>query len=208
MKAVARALWAVLGAFILLSFGCCTPGAVVSLASPDPGRADYALVGDIDGQSTVLFKLLTEHDGTPLSIEINSPGGSADEGILIHRMFLAAKTPTICVVKDWAASAAFVILQGCTRRIMHHGAKLLTHNPFAVITRPAALSPEEIQQFALDLKETADTMRDIVAVRMGMDPAAYAAKIRNGAWIMGPDEAIEVNAIDVVIEGASADTGP
>lgn len=200
MKRAAKALWLVFGMFLLFTFGCASPG-VANLAPSEVGRADYYLTGEIDEQSTEILDVLIRADGRPVLIEINSPGGVADEGLAIHKILRASKSPTTCLVNGRAASAAFLVLQGCTRRSMTSTSYLFMHEPTIVFAQGATLTPAPMEMALASLDKTADDMAKIIAPRLDMSVDAYKARVRGEGWTMRADDAISANAIDVVVDG-------
>lgn len=200
MRMFAKIAWALVGVFWVLSAGCTAPG-VLNLPPSEPGRADYYLTGEIDEQSDGLLNVLARADGRPLLIEIDSPGGVADEGVLIHKILRAARSPSVCLVNGRAASAAFMVLQGCTRRAMTSTSYLFTHEPSIVFSEGASLTPAMMQFAHASLSATSERMAAILAGRMGMSVADYKKRVAGEGWNMTADQAIEANAIDVVVDG-------
>ncbi len=109
-----------------------------SAAPTDKYKADTARVirvtGTVDegtmGALAQLDKLSSEKPNEPITILVNSPGGS----VLFLDFFLdgmhaaqARGTKLVCVVPNLAASAAFTILATCDERVSLTNAKLLFH---------------------------------------------------------------------------------
>ncbi len=203
MKTFARGTWLFLGVMLLFTFGCAAP--CTNLRPSEVSTADYYLRGDIEEQSADILEMLTRKDGAPALIEIDSPGGVADEGILIYRILRAAKSPTTCLVNGRAASAAFVILQGCTRRAMTSTSYLFTHEPSVVFGEAVSLNPAVMEAVMVSLKKTSDLMASIISTRMGMGVIDYRKRIGFEGWRMDSDAAIDANAIDVVVDGTPVD---
>ena len=67
----------------------------------------------------------------PITLYINSPGGSIVDGMAIYNMIQRTSCPVHAVVAGMAASMGAVILSGCTkgeRAILPHG-EVLLHQP-------------------------------------------------------------------------------
>lgn len=199
MKLIAKATWALVGLFLLFTFGC-APTGLVNLPASEVGRADFRLTGDIEEQSSGLLATLERLGGRPILIEIDSSGGVADEGILIHKILRTAKSSSVCLVNGRAASAAFLILQGCTRRSMTRASYLFTHEPAIHFSGEGVMSLGIISAAMSSLQKTSDTMAEILSSRMDMSVSEYKKRVVGEGWRMGADEAIEANAIDVVVD--------
>ncbi len=75
--------------------------------------------------------LQKEDAAAPITLYINTPGGSIVDGMAIYDVIKACKCPVKAVVAGMAASMGAVILSGCTkgeRSILPHG-EVLLHQP-------------------------------------------------------------------------------
>lgn len=145
-----------------------------------------------------------------LTVEIDSPGGDADEGIAIYKALRAAKVPTACLVTGEAASAAFLVLEGCGSRRMTNTSRLMTHHPFGVIMQaPVIVTPERARSMYESLQKTADFYDRAISSRLGMSLEKYQEKVANGAvWEMNSDQAFAADAVDIVVDGTVVNTDP
>ena len=78
-----------------------------------------------------LIYLQLEDAKKPITLYINSPGGSIVDGMAIYDTIRRASCPVHAIVAGMAASMGAVILSGCTkgeRAIMAHG-EVLLHQP-------------------------------------------------------------------------------
>jgi ATP-dependent Clp protease protease subunit len=78
-----------------------------------------------------LTVLQLEDPKTPITLYINSPGGSIVDGMAIYDCIKRSPCPVHAVVAGMAASMGAVILSGCTkgqRAILAHG-EVLLHQP-------------------------------------------------------------------------------
>ena len=89
---------------------------------------------DSDSSNTIIQQLLylqLEDPKKPITLYINSPGGSIVDGMAIYDTIKRASCPIHAVVAGMAASMGAVILSGCTkgeRAILPHG-EVLLHQP-------------------------------------------------------------------------------
>lgn len=78
-----------------------------------------------------LLHLALEDPRTPITLYINTPGGSIVDGMAIYDTIQRSPAPVHAVVAGMAASMGAVILSGCARghrRILRHG-EVLLHQP-------------------------------------------------------------------------------
>jgi len=89
---------------------------------------------DNESANTIVQKLIylqMEDAKKPITLYINSPGGSIVDGMAVYDTIKRATCPVHAVVAGMAASMGAVILSGCTkgeRAILPHG-EVLLHQP-------------------------------------------------------------------------------
>jgi ATP-dependent Clp protease, protease subunit len=88
-------------------------------------------------------------DKSPITVYINSPGGSADSGFAIYDFMRYVKPPVRCVVTGLCASAAVMIYLGAPkeRRFSLPNSRFLLHQPSTMMFGSAsdiAINAEEI----------------------------------------------------------------
>jgi len=117
-------------------------------------------IGSIDVQNA-----LNDLDDTkPLTVIINSPGGSVWEAITIHNMLAQWPSELTTHISGVAASAAsFLALVGDVRTISDNGTYMI-HNPWAVVGGNAV----ELRSFADLLDKTADGLVEMYERRSNL----------------------------------------
>lgn len=108
----------------------------ISLASRLLSERIVWLGGEVDSDSSNLLvqqlTYLAKDDAKkPITLYINSPGGSIVDGMAVYDTIRRSPCPVHAVVSGMAASMGAVILSGCTkgeRAIMAHG-EVLLHQP-------------------------------------------------------------------------------
>lgn len=78
-----------------------------------------------------LVYLEAKDPGKPITMYLNSPGGSIVDGMAVYDTIRQISSPVHCIVAGMAASMGSVILSGCEkgeRAIMPHG-EVLLHQP-------------------------------------------------------------------------------
>jgi len=78
-----------------------------------------------------LTYLALEDPKKPITLYLNSPGGSIVDGMAVYDTIRRSPAPVHCIVSGMAASMGAIILSGCAkghRRILKHG-EVLLHQP-------------------------------------------------------------------------------
>lgn len=168
-----------------------------------------AITGDLTPTHAELFGLGLEAAKkagvTELHVFIDSPGGAMAAGFAIGRALKTSGIRSRCVVTGEAASAAFLVLQACDRRVATKHAVLATHQPYLMLPlAPGAaacfVNVETLVEAAHHLAATVAVHNGLVAARLGLSLAAYGAKVAEGrVWLMTPAEALAARAVDEVL---------
>lgn len=98
------------------------------------------IIDDVDTESLEGFewpsdikKQLDECKGKPLTIYINSDGGSVPAGVAIANMIARHDAPTLAVVDGWCCSIATQIFFSADKRQMPSNAYLMIHKPSCIV---------------------------------------------------------------------------
>lgn len=97
-------------------------------------RVFFGTAVDNDTAMELIKQLLwleEEDASAPITLYLNSPGGSVVDGMAIYDTIRRLSCPVHCVVTGMAASMGAVILSGCTKghRTMLPHAEVLLHQP-------------------------------------------------------------------------------
>lgn len=76
---------------------------------------------------------LDECQGKPLTIYINSDGGSVPAGVAIANMIARHDAPTVAIVDGWCCSIATQIFFSADKRQMPANAYLMIHKPSCIV---------------------------------------------------------------------------
>ncbi len=137
----------------------------------------------------------------PLTVSINSDGGSVQHGIAIYNTLANWPGHVTTVIDGWALSIASVIAQAGKTRLIHPTGAIMVHAPWLT----ASGNAEELRNHAQTLDLIAETM--LQAYRKTGKPEAT---IR--AWLDGKDhwmtaaEAVAAGLVDSIIADQSAGT--
>lgn len=98
------------------------------------------IIDDVDTESLEGFewpadikKQLDECKGKPLTIYINSDGGSVPAGVAIANMIARHDAPTLAVVDGWCCSIATQIFFSADKRQMPSNSYLMIHKPSCIV---------------------------------------------------------------------------
>ncbi len=128
----------------------------------EPGTSSTA-------ESAVAF--LNAHRGKPVNVRLNSPGGSAYEGLTIFNALAQHNAAVTTTIEGIAASAAAIISQaGDTRRMFANGS-LMVHRAMAM-----AIGNRDIMSEMVDLLDQVDQLIGLtLAARSGKSKSQLMA---------------------------------
>ena len=102
-------------------------------------------------------------DSDGLTLEVNSPGGSAIAGMEIRNVLAAAKVPVTAIVQSYAASAASYAILAASRVEMAPGSQMMLHRPSTYTEGNARDHAESMQM----LSSMYESMLDVYCARCG-----------------------------------------
>lgn len=138
-----------------------------------------------------------------ISIRINSPGGSVDDGITIFNALKAHPANKTVTVEGLAASIASVVAMVGDKIRMAEGAMLMIHNPWTL----AAGDAEDLHKAAAVLEKYADRLVDIYSRRTGQKAARIRELMDEETWLSGA-EAIALGFADESLAAAAEPLSP
>lgn len=128
----------------------------------------------------------------PIYIILDSPGGSVLAGAKILDYIRASKAPVHCVVDNFAASMAAMILQNCDKRYASPSSVIMFHNASGTFEGEF---PQIGSRYAA-MKQLVTSMEISVADRIGMPLSKYQARIASEWWIIGAKDALKFAIVD------------
>lgn len=143
-----------------------------------------------------LLYLEAENSEAPITIYINSPGGSISSGFAIYDVMNKIKCPVHTMVMGIAASmAAFILCSGSRgSRYALPNASIMIHQPKGAVEGQAA----DVEIYAKRLVDLRQELYKIMAKNTGMsyEEMAYACERDN---YLTPKKALEMGFIDKII---------
>lgn len=111
----------------------------------------------------------------PVTVNINSPGGYADEGIAIYNLLAEHPAEVVVKVMGLAASAASIIAMAGDEILMGRGALLMIHNAWGL----ALGNRHDMTETAKQLEVYDHALAEIYARRVSQ-PLAYILALMDG----------------------------
>ena len=134
-----------------------------------------------------------------ITLYINSPGGSVQDGLAVYDMIMLMRAPvrTVCM-GTCASMGAILFLAGDKREMMKHG-KIMIHDPaFGGNHEIGGKKPHEIQTELDDLNRCRESLAQIIAERTGKTiDEIYKVTVNDTYY--SADEAVEFGLATAVI---------
>lgn len=163
------------------------------------GKVDDKLAERVIAQ---LLALEADDADAPITMLINSPGGSVTSGYAIYDVMRFVQPPIRVVCTGLCASIATIILLGADKanRLALPNTRLLIHQPLVPMTVYGPASDLEIT--ANELLKTRDRLNRLLAEETGQPHARIEKDTQRDFWMVA-DEAIEYGLISRVIRSRS-----
>ena len=158
--------------------------------------------GEITQASAFEFALSLQHlnsvsETEPITVLINSPGGSIDAGLLMYDAIQTSPAPIRLVVLGAAYSmAAVVFASGKAGRYMLPNSKLMLHEP--LLSCPVGGNTTSIKTISDDLLATRDKVNTILAQHTGKTKEAIEDATKHDHYFTAK-ESVEFGLCDDII---------
>ena len=168
------------------------------------GRREVFLATGVDETSCnrvikELIYLDKEDSSSEITIYINSPGGSVQDGLAVYDTIMLLNSPvrTVCL-GTCASMGAILFLAGERREMMEHG-KIMIHDPsFGRGHEIGGKKPHEIQMELDDLNSCRESLAAIIAGRTGRELEEVYQVTERDAYF-NAKEAIEFGLATAII---------
>lgn len=160
----------------------------------EKGVSELTIYGDI-GESwwwdstsaTDVDAALKEAKDNDLVVRLNSPGGSAFDGIAIYNRLKAHKGKVVIHVDGWACSAASIIAMAADELIMGAGSMMMIHEASTIVWGSKSLMRKEAEM----LEKLEDGIIDIYMTKAKVDREDIRNKVDAETWFSA-NEAVEI----------------
>ncbi|MGM2833336.1 head maturation protease, ClpP-related [Bacillus cereus group sp. Bce025] len=160
----------------------------------EQGVSELTIYGDI-GESwwwdstsaTDVDNALKEAGSNNLIIHLNSPGGSAFDGIAIYNRLKSHKGKVTIHVDGWACSAASIIAMAADELIMGAGSMLMIHEASTIVWGSKTLMRKEADM----LEKLEDGIIDIYMTRANIEREEVRNMVNEETWFSA-NESVEI----------------
>ncbi len=176
---------------------------IISMEDFYLSKSEIFLEGEINQNSAMsivkaLKYLVEQNPGQPITIYINSPGGSVTDGLIIYDCIKALPCELNLICTGMAASMAAIILAGGQkghRYILPHS-KVMIHEP--LLAGGVGGSATSINRTAESIMQTRRLIAELLAADTGrsMEEIEKAISFDNH---MNPQEAIQFGLVDEIV---------
>lgn len=150
----------------------------------------------MDQVSCALLMMQEEDEEKPITVFVNSPGGSADSGFAIYDMLQFVKPKIITVCSGLCASAAVLIFlggdEGC--RYSLKNSRFLLHQP----STAAQGSASDLQITASEILKLRERYDSIVAEATGKTAKQISGDCSRDFWL-NATEAVEYGLVNKIV---------
>ena len=126
-------------------------------------------INDQSAVDTIKQLMYLDHKSAdPVTIYINSPGGSVISGMAIYDYIRLMRSPVTTVCVGTAASMAAILFLSGSRRMMLPHSKVMIHDHYFGGTAMAGQKPLELKEKLNDLMETRKMLAEVIVEQTGM----------------------------------------
>lgn len=160
----------------------------------------------IAGQATAAYLDALEHwerrdPGEPITITINSPGGSITDGLAIYDTIQRLRRKGHHVVthgQGIVASMAGVLLQAGDERVMDARAKLMIHEGSTTFGKDTTMTVGEAEDYRAFGEMLRNDILEILSERSTLSKRQLANRWKRKDWWLRADEALALGFVDRV----------
>ena len=147
---------------------------------------------------TRILTYLADESKKTITIILNTPGGTVSDGLAIYDLFktIGQRAPIHIVATGQCMSMGIIILQAASKRWATVHCTLGLHE----------LSAENVGSFSntednqRQIRRTQSILNDLITARTGMTKKKLQGLTARRDTVLSPDEALELNLIDGVVE--------
>lgn len=157
-------------------------------------------VGDIDeGVADQFIKsmhILKQASSEPITIIINSHGGSLVDAFGMYDCIRTAGTVVTCEVFAHCMSAAVIVVLACDRRLVHTNALTLLHNPSHDISGDSF----SIETWGKHAGKTRTMIYKVLAEHTEKPASFWRRKCSKGDYLLDAPDAVKLGIFHSIIE--------
>lgn len=136
-------------------------------------------------------------------LKVNSPGGSAFEGMAIRSILASQEVETVAEIEGLAASAGSIAAMGCKTIRMHLGTAMMIHEARGTANEP--LDSKKLKSLADALEALNDGMAAIYSKRTGLSKKECRKLMEAETWLTAEQAVADKFADSLVDDGDNAE---
>ena len=177
--------------------------AITAVEAPamDPGRAipvdDQVNDAMVDAVIEAMDEIAAQ-EPSEIVLRFDTPGGYVSSGQRLARHIESMPVPVRCIVDGQAMSMGFYLLQSCTTRQMTKRSLLLAHEPSTGVRG----NRFDMLRVAEELRIMSEAMAEHESLKLSISVEEFQEKTAGRDWTLGWKEAVDVGAVDSIIEVA------
>jgi ATP-dependent protease ClpP protease subunit len=150
--------------------------------------------------SEMVARSLEQNPGVKsIRVRINSPGGSAYDGMAIRSMLAAHPAEKVCEIEGLAASAGSIVAMGCGTIRMHTGSAMMVHEASARMPE-GGNTATKLRQVIAGLETLNDGMASVYSERTGISKKECRSMMAAETWLT-PDQAVKKGFCNECVPG-------
>jgi ATP-dependent Clp protease, protease subunit len=151
------------------------------------------------GVCSQIQELTIRDQDAPITLHINTPGGSIVDGLAIYDMCKIVSNPIIAIVNGGALSAGLLILAAADVRLATPHSMFFYHQP--IMSELTFVNAEEAGATSELYTRYQGICNEIIRTRAKMAKRKFEKNFANkSSFWFGVDEALEFNIIDDLLE--------
>jgi len=159
------------------------------------GPFDDRMSNVVNAQLLYLDSITGTGEGEPISLYINSPGGSITSGMAILDVILSLDSEVHTIANGLAASMGAFLLACGDKRFATPNAEIMIHQPIGGAQGQAT----DIEISANRIVFLREKLNRILSYKTGQDLDVIERDVERDKWFM-PNDALEYGLIDEIIK--------
>lgn len=148
-----------------------------------------------------LMHLERQAPGEEITLYINSGGGEVQSGLVVYDYMRMMQSPIRTVCAGTAASMASILFLAGSKREMFPHSCLMIHDPSYHCADFSGMKPDEIEVYLDSLKQTRNTLVEIISERSNLSREEVMEKTRCDTYL-SPSQALEMGLATALISEA------
>lgn len=174
-----------------------------------PSTRTISFFGEVDRNATLAFisqvlHLVEEAEDEPITVWLNTEGGSLTDGLAIYDCLKNIPCPVIIYTTGICASAGLIILSAGDYRVASQSCTFYYHEP--VISETAVTSAKDMQQLKDYYASCKNKMNEIIKETTGIKKKLWDKYFEGStSYYFNSQQALKINLIDKIAASGKLD---